>query len=239
LVVTLLGEDGEAVEEDPRRILSAQSAGAYGWWGTRYAWSPDGAKIAYARPDQVGWVDVTSRRSFPLAPFVPLNTHGDWVWVPTPTWSPDSWFVGSTIHAEEVGRPAEDSQRFEVWAFDINRQVRARLTPNSAGMWSEPRWSPAQEGGSQIAFAQADTPSSSHDTRYTLQLMDRDGSNKRHLFPRQGELGMARPIVHTWSPDGRQIAALYLGDLYLVDIISGRIERLTGDGQSEQLAWAE
>jgi hypothetical protein len=69
--------------------------------------------------------------------------------------------------------------------------------------------------------------------------MDRDGSNKRHLFPREGELGTARPIVQRWSPDGRQIAVLYLGDLYLIDIISGRIERMTGDGQSEQLVWAE
>jgi Tol biopolymer transport system component len=238
-VVSLLDEDGEVVDRDPRRILGAQSAGTYSWWGTRYAWSPDGGKIAYARPDQVGWVDMTSRRSFPLAPFAPLNTHGDWVWVPTPTWSPDSWFIACTIHAEEPGQPPEESQRFEVWAFDIGRQVRARLTPNAVGMWSEPRWSPPQEGGSQIAFAVADTPSSSYDSRYTLHTMDRDGSNKRERFPREGEVGMAQPISHAWSPDGRQLVTLYLGDLYLVDILSGRTQRVTGDGQSTQLDWAE
>jgi Tol biopolymer transport system component len=237
-VITLLDEKGY-VKRDSRRILSAQSTGTYGWWGTRYAWSPDGNKIAYARPDQLGWVDMTSRRSFPLAPFSPLNTLGDWVWVPTPTWSPDSWFIVCVIHAEEAGRPPEESQRFEVWAFDIGRQVRARLTPDAVGMWSEPRWSPPQEGGSQIAFAEADTPSSSHESRYTLKLMDRDGSNKRLLFPREGEVGMAQPIDHAWSPDGRQLVVLYLGDVYLVDVLSGRIQRMTGDGQCTRLDWAE
>jgi Tol biopolymer transport system component len=227
------------VESKPRRVVGTQTLSTYSWWGTRYAWSPDGNKIAYARADQVGWIDVTSRRSFPLAPFAPLSTHGDWVWVPTPTWSPDSWFVVCTIHAEETGKPPEESQVFEVWAFDIGRQVRARLTPNAVGMWSEPRWSPPQEGGSQIAFAAADTPSSSHDSRYVLQTMDRDGSNKHSIFPREGEVGMARPITHAWSPDGRQLVTLYLGDLYLVDILSGRIQRMTGDGQSTQLDWAE
>jgi hypothetical protein len=69
--------------------------------------------------------------------------------------------------------------------------------------------------------------------------MDRDGSNKRSVFPREGEVGMARPITHAWSPDGRQLVTLYLGDLYLVDILSGRVQRMTGDGQSTQLDWAK
>lgn len=238
-VLTLFDEDGDLDPGTPRRIQGTQSAGPYSWWGTNYAWSPDGKKVAYARPDQVGWIDLASRRAFPLAAFSPLNTHGDWVWVPQPTWSPDSWFVASALHVEEPGRDPEESQRFEVWAFDINRQIRARLSPHSSGMWSTPRWSPPLKDGSMIAFAEADAPSDSYDSRYTLKVMDRDGSNERRLFPAEGEPGIARPIVHDWSPDGRQIAILYLGDVYVVDILSGRVERLTGDGQSTVLSWAQ
>ena len=238
-VVTVLDGDGDVVRREPRRIQSASSASTYSWWGTRYAWSPDGLKIAYAGPEQLGWIDLASRRAFPLAPFAALNTHGNWVWVPTPTWSPDSWFVACTIHAEELGRAPQESQQFEVWAFDINRLVRARLTPNPAGMWSAPRWSPPQGKDSLIAYAEADTPSNSNESRYTLKVMDRDGSNKRRLFPPEGEAGLARPMAYDWSPDGEQMVVLYLGDLYLVELLGGRVQRLTGDGQCTQLDWAQ
>ena len=35
------------------------------------------------------------------------------------------------------------------------------------------------------------------------------------------------------------VAFLHLGDLYIVDTLNGRVERLTGDGQSTRLDWAE
>ena len=90
-----------------------------------------------------------------------------------------------------------------------------------------------------IAFAEADASSDSYDSRYTLKVMDRDGSNERRLFPVEGEAGITHPIEHRWSPDGRQIVTLYRGDLYLVDLLSGRQQRLTGDGQCSRLDWAE
>jgi Tol biopolymer transport system component len=237
-VLSLFDQANRLDVGEPRPIQSAQNPGAYGWWGTEYAWSPDGLKIAYARADQVGWIDLTSRRAFPLAAFAPLNTHGDWVWVPTPTWSPDSWFVACTIHVDQPGGDPEESPNFEVWAFDIARQVRARLTSSPVGMWSSPRWSPAESADSQIAYAQAEAPLNSNDSRYALQVMDRDGSNERRVFPSEGETGIKQPIVHRWSPNARQIATLYLGDLYITDMMSGRTQRLTGDGQSTLLDWA-
>jgi Tol biopolymer transport system component len=239
VLLELRDAGGNVVQREPRSILPAQPASPYSWWGSRYAWSPDGKKIAYARPDQIGWIDLTTRRAFPIAAFAPLNTHADWVWVPTPTWSPDSWFVACTIHAEEPGQDPQASQRFEVWAFDINHQVRARLTPNAVGMWSTPRWSPSSGGESQIAYAEASVPGNSNESRYVLKTMDRDGSNKVHLYPREGEPGITRPVEYRWSPDGSQIVVLYLGDLYLMDISTGQIGRLTGDGQCTRLDWAD
>ena len=237
-LLDLRDEQGEVIAARPRRILSPQSGGAYGWWGTRYAWSPDGRKMAYARPDQVGWVDLRSRRLFPLASFPPLNTHRDWVWTPTVSWSPDSNFIVCTIHREEPGRPADESQRFEVWALGLDNVVRARLT-FLVGMWSAPLWSPAHGGESQIAYAEADEPSHSYNSRHVLKVMDRDGSNKRVLFPPKGEIGLSPPVVYDWSPTGEQLAVIYQGDIYIVDLSGGQVQQLTGDGQSTLLDWAE
>jgi hypothetical protein len=239
--VTLLNNDGEVVDSRPRRLLDTQTAGAYSWWGSRYAWSPDGRKIAYARPDQVGWIEVRSARSFPLASYPPQaptgGTLGDQVWVPEPSWSPDSQFVALTVHDEEPGRPADESRIFQVWVLDLDHTVRARLT-RSVGMWSAPRWSPAVDGESAIAYAVANTPSNSYESRYTLMVMDRDGSNKRDLFPAEGEAGMSVPFDHAWSPDGQRLVVLYLGNLYLLDATDGKAQQVTGDGQSTRVEWA-
>jgi Tol biopolymer transport system component len=253
--VTLLNRQGEVVQSKPKRIVGTQTVGAYSWWGSRYAWSPDGLKVAYARPDQVGWIEMRTGRVFPLAPFSPLTTHRDQVWVPTPTWSPDSQFVACTIHGEEPGRSAEQSRVFEVWALDLEQEVRARLT-RAVGMWSAPRWSPPRDGESTIAYAEAQAPFGSLESRYTLKLMDRDGSNKRAIFPNQGQngdrqstdrqsggfvgpFGLVGPVVYSWSPDGQQIVVLHLGDLYRVDLAEGQMQQLTGDGQSTHVEWAK
>jgi len=235
----------------PQRLLETQTEGAYSWWGSRYAWSPDGKKLAYARPDQLGWVEVSTRRAFPLAVYPPQAPRGtnldDPVWLPTPTWSPDSLFIACTLHGEEPGRPADESRIFELWALDLENTVRARLT-RSIGMWSMPRWSPAirlasdpgtASAESQIAYANAHTPSDSYESRYTLMVMDRDGSNKRELFPAYDQAGMPRPFDYRWSPDGSQLVVLYLGDLYLLDAASGEAQQLTGDRQCTHVDWAE
>ncbi|MBN1641473.1 MAG: G5 domain-containing protein [Anaerolineae bacterium] len=238
-VVPLLDEEGVFDPEQPRRILNGDDAGEYRSWGARYAWSPDGAKIAYARADQVGWVDVATRRAFPLASFAPYDTRGDEAWVSAVTWSPDSWYIAATIHAEEPARDAQESERFEVWAFDMGRQVRARLTPGPVGMWSEPRWSPPRENGSLVAYAEADVPLASYDSRYSIWVMDRDGSNARLLYPAPGVRGLSRPVTHAWSPDGNQVVVLYLGDLHIVDLVDGQVQQLTGDGQCTHVDWVD
>jgi dipeptidyl aminopeptidase/acylaminoacyl peptidase len=237
-VASVLNDQGKIIRSEPKRILAPTASGTYGWWGTQYAWSPDGQKLAYASPDQVGWVELRTRRTFPLAPFSPLNTRHDKVWVPAPTWSPDSRFVACTIRGEEPGRPPEESRWFEVWALDLEGVVRARLT-SPVGMWSAPRWSTAQSSESMIAYAEAEAPFDSYESRYTLLVMDRDGSNKRAIFPISEEVGIAPPVVYDWSPDGQQIVVLYMGNLHLVDIASEQVQQLTGDGQCRLLDWAE
>jgi hypothetical protein len=232
--------DGDVARPDPKRVLPSQTVGAYSWWGTSYTWSPDGTKLAYARPDQVGWVDLETRRAFPIADFAPLNTRSDWVWAPTSSWSPDSGFIASVVHGQpKPGQGAEESQRFELWAFSLTPQVRARLV-DPVGMWGTPLWSSPREGGeSLIAYAQADDPFNSQQNPYALKVMDRDGSNKRVVFPVGRRQGMLPPVAYDWSPDGRQLVVLYQGDLHLVDLGNGQVQQLTGDGQCTRLDWAE
>jgi hypothetical protein len=106
-------------------------------------------------------------------------------------------------------------------------------------MWSAPRWSLSQGSESAILYAEADTPFDSYASRHTLRAMDRDGSNKRTVFPISRETGVAPPIVSDWSPDGQQIVVLYQGDLHLVDLAREQVQQLTGDGQCSLLDWAE
>jgi len=235
----LLDDAGMVPELTPRRVLSPQSGGAYSWWGGDYAWAPDGAKMAYARPDQIGWIDMRTRRAFPLASFAPLGTQRNQVWTPSISWSPDSAFVVGALHgAPEPGQSPESSQRFEIWAFSLDNQVRARLG-EAAGMWAAPRWSPRPGAENRIAFAQANDPFNSYECRYAITVMDRDGSNRRAIFPVEGQIGIAPPVLYAWSPDGKQIAVLYLGDVYLVDVGDGRVRQLTGDGQCVRVDWQD
>ena len=46
-------------------IIGTNSGGIYGWWGTQFAWSPDGSSLAYSRPDEIGLVDIQTGAFLP------------------------------------------------------------------------------------------------------------------------------------------------------------------------------
>ncbi|MBI1881885.1 MAG: G5 domain-containing protein, partial [Chloroflexi bacterium] len=84
---------GEA-HKKAMKLIPANTQGLYPWWGTTFAWSPDGTRLAYARADQIGVIDLKldnpiSYTIAPLVDFAPLKTFSDWVWVPGLSWSPD------------------------------------------------------------------------------------------------------------------------------------------------------
>ncbi len=195
-----------------RQIVPPSAGGAYGWWGTTYAWSPDGRMLAYARADTIGLVRVRDGVQTELTSFPPYRTYAPWVWVPTISWSPEGAFIITTLHGPPpTDQNPEDSPVFDVWALASDGSLGAELV-SEAGMWAVPRYAPT---GDLVAFGHARSPYVSQTSGYDLYVMDRDGSGRRRLFPPEGELGLDYPEV-AWGPGGDRFVAIYQGNLYLL-----------------------
>ena len=72
--------------------------------------------------------------------------------------------------------------------------------------------------------------------------MDRDGSNRRVLFPPPDVPGLdpQRPV---WAPApiagqvGDYLSVIYQGNLWLIDSGSGESRQITGDGLASESDW--
>ncbi len=237
-------------EEGPlpsRLVLEARAGGIYGWWGTTYAWHPEGKTLAYVRPDQVGLVDVVNKKLDPWMRFVPYQAQGDWAWVPGVSWSPQGDILFTVLHGRPGQEVAEDDPYFAVVALAPHYWEGPVVLAENVGMFAFPVASPVRtlptgEQAYWVAYLQALFPQQSDTSRYRLMLMDRDGSNKRVLFPEEGEPGLPPQQVR-WSPapvDDRgqwAVAFMYQGNLYLVLVPSGEAIPLTGDGLVTALDW--
>ncbi len=222
--------DGRLFEQ--RRIVSPGAGGSYGWWGTTYAWAPDGRTLAYARADEVGLVRVSDGRQTTLASFPPFRTYAPWVWVPSVAWSPEGAFIVTTLHGPApTGGAPEDSPVFDVWALAADGTFTAELV-SEAGMWAAPTFAPE---GELIAFGYARSPYASQTSSYDLYLVDRDGSDRRLLFPPEGEPGLTYPEF-AWGPGGDLLLVVYQRNLYLVTT-DGEFSRLTDEGNVTTVRW--
>jgi hypothetical protein len=62
------------------------------------------------------------------------------------------------------------------------------------------------------------------------------------LFPPEGSAGLA-PQSPVWAPapldnnQGDYLAFIYQGNIWLVDITTGKSQQITGDGLVSKLAW--
>jgi len=222
----------------PVQIIPPNTQGLYPWWGTSFSWSPDGSMLAYARADQIGVIKLITASAAisgtftPLVDFTPLQTFSDWVWVPGLSWSPDGKFIAAVVHgAPLASESAEESQAFDLWLLAVDGSILAKVA-EQVGMWANPVWGPAG-----IAFGQAVNPLQSVNSRYSIQLIDRDGSNRRQIFPFQQEPGVQFPEM-VWSPNGQQLLFGYNGNLYITGAGGGAPQQLSNDGQASNPRWA-
>lgn len=236
LWILTLAEEGTDSESQFGQVLSPTSDIPYAWWGRSYAWSPNGEYLAYAQSDQVGVVFVADGVPVPLASFPEYRTQSHWAWVPTVSWSKDGYLLAFVAHEGDLdGLLPEDSPIFSLWVTGVDGKVRMRLA-EEVGMWSQPRWSLADDG--LLVYGQAQSPRNSQDSRYELFVMDRDASNKRRLFPPEGLMGLIAPDV-AWSPRGGALLFEYEGNLYTVDLATDVLLQVTSDGQGSHPRWAE
>jgi hypothetical protein len=218
---------------NPRRIVEPTTGGVYGWWGTTYAWAPDGKRLAYARADQVGTIQVSRGKQAVLASFPPYRTYAAWVWSPTVSWSAEGEFVVSTLHGPTpTGGDPEDSPVFDIWVLGADGTITAEMV-SEAGMWAAPLYAGEGDG---IALGKARSPYISQSSGYDLYVMDRDGSGLHRLFPPEDELGLDYPEV-AWGPGGGVLALAHQGHLFLITVSDGDVNQLTDEGDVTTVRW--
>lgn len=234
---------------DIEEVLPESGGGIYGWWGKNFSWSPLGDKLAWMRADGFGLVDFESKRLTPLTQYAVFHSAATWVWLSPLSWSFDGQLLAGIVHGAPLAdEPAETSPIFDMVVASADGRFVAPIR-QSAGMWSAPAFSPdlalpgAENRSGSLAWLQAREPRNSMSSDYDLMLADRDGSNQRLLFPAPGERGIHKNDVgsragdYVWSPDGRFIALIYAGNLWLIEVETAAAHQLTFDGQSSNPIW--
>ncbi len=214
-----------------RRILPPNTRELYSWWGTNFKWSPDGTKFAFATASAIGVMDAATGAVVTLKEFTPYQTHSEWVWVPTVSWSPNSAFIATVIHGKpEADVPPEESQVFDVWLFAADGSISAKIAPK-AGMWSNPLWT--TDG---IIYGNAITPLHSVTSRYKLIHVDWDGSNPTIIFPQGEQPGVEFPAM-AHPEGGNATVIVYQNDLYLLPDNGSPAKALTANHESNSPQW--
>lgn len=223
-------------------IIDSNSGGTYGWWGTDFSWSPNSKVLAYARPDGIGTIDLEKGEFVPVTNILPYESGSDWAWLPAINWSPDNNLIFTVNHTSPPGTTVTGtSTRFDLAAINFPNGKPITLTADS-GMFSSPSASPFfDDDHFYIAWLQAIFPNQSDTSRYKLVLMDRDGSNRRIIFPKEGAIGL-EPQIIKWAPEINSdndffLGLIYQGNIWLINAIDGEMHQVTGDGLITSIDW--
>jgi len=231
----------------PERVIAPNGLGAYAYWGRRFLWSPDGTKLAWANAASVGLVEMEKGHLTALLTFTEYATLlvRSVVWVPTLSWSDDNSLI-TILHGPPYSdEPAEESIIFDIAVTNVDSRLQITDFIPKSGIWANPTYSPEIEsaGGSTTMFAyfQAREPLNSPGTEYDLWVADSDGSNPRLVFPGLDKPGFRPPDPEdgiAWSPKARQIAVIYQGNLWIIDVKSGLSHQITSDGKASRPRWS-
>ncbi len=223
------------------------NGGLYSWWGRQYEWSPNGDRLAWIHADSIGLIDLEEKElEDPLVTYPVVDPQlGNWSWRTRVSWSFDNDYLLTTVHGQPVGAESpENSFVFDVSVVAVDGSLVAELVPR-AGIWSIPEYSPqvindnSQFPKGYIAYLRAREWENNRNGDYDLVVADRDGSNARIIFPPSPQQpGLSAQVGElAWSPDGRQIAFIYLGNVWIVDVESGVAHQLTVDGGASRPVW--
>lgn len=244
-------ESGTVLSNEFEELIAPNALGSYAYWGRRFLWSPDGTYLAWANADSVGLVDLETgdfQTLLTFAEYAPLleRFQGATVWVPTLSWSDDNHLI-TTLHGPPYADEApEDSIIFDVAVIDVESGMVINPLLPRAGIWSSPTYSPMFTGpdenpDARIAYFQARQPLNSPGTEYDVVIADRDGSNATVVFPGPERPGLRTPDPEdgiAWSPSGRQIAVIYQGNLWIVDLNTRQSYPITSDGRASRPRWS-
>lgn len=237
--------------------LEANSGGVYGWWGMEFSWAPDAVRLLYSRPDGIGIIDLSDdKQEASILSIIPYQTGGNWAWVPGAAWSPDGNVIYTVDHSSSGSEGPEISTQFDLIVIPLLGGSPVRLV-NNVGMFAYPVPSPIQsrinfistssgkyidQEAFSVAYLQAIFPDQSETSGYRLNIIDRDGSNQKTLFPEEGAVGLDPQHV-VWSPGPMSpegdyaIAFIYNGNIWMVDTTSGASQQITGDGLTTRVDW--
>jgi len=210
-----------------------------------FAFSVEG-RLAYARPDGIGIVDLDGKALKSLLNITPLNTHSDWAWLPSIAWGADGKTLYYISHAPPPSLVSEeDSPFFDISATSFSNDATVQIAEQT-GMFAYPAVSSIQSSARErqylVAYLQAIFPEQSETSRYRVVVMDRDGSNRRTVFPANDAPGL-EPQTPAWAPEsivgqsGDFIAVIYQGNLWLVDSGNSQAYQVTGDGLVTRVDW--
>jgi Tol biopolymer transport system component len=237
----LLAAPAAGAQAAPVRLVETYPA-TFGWWGGDYAWSPDGRRLAYALADEIGWLDMPAAGEGPdfatptepprtvLQNFTAYDTGGEWVWLPSLSWSADGRWLAFTEYDAE-------NDRFDLRRVDVASNAVETFSKN-VGIWSAAAWSPA--GNGSLAALQSVDAGADEDSAYALWLLDESGGRQR-LFPPEGEAGdFARAALSlAWGPGGDALAFIFDDALHFLDLTSGDVFRAgLDDTTSSRPSWS-
>lgn len=235
--------------ESPETLLPSRADSLYSWWGTNYAWSPDGEQLAYSNPGSIGLVDLDDEHLITLLDLIIYQTDSEWAWMPPTSWAPDGRQLFTVAHAEQPGLTNQErSPFFDVVAINMEEDRVLRVA-EKAGMFASPIASPlfSSAEGEEIywlAYLQAYNFAQSDVSAYQLVVSDPNGQNARILFPITGAPGLV-PQQMAWSPAPQNadtslsIALIYQNNLWIVDAANGSAHQITGDGLVTRVIWEQ